>query len=352
MRHSPQEIFNTAARWLEATGSTPYEARVVADHLTNANLRGHDSHGVGMIAMYALYQKDGRLKSNTPARLVKDAGSILQFSGDRGYGQRVGFEATNAAIERAKQNGICMYTIANTCHLGRIGTYGEQCADAGMVSLHFVNVNQFDPLVAPYGGADARFGTNPFCCAIPAANNHGRFILDFATSIVAMGKTRVAFLAGKHFDEPVIIDRNGNETADPAPMWREPRAALMPMGRYKGAGLCFACGLLAGLLSKGGTIADKHPRDGAIVNNMTSFVIDPAALCDLAWMKEEMDAMIDYVKASPQPNPENPVLMPGEIERIRTADREAHGVEISDGEWAAIIKTCRDAGVPESELQA
>ena len=233
MRHSPQEIFNTAARWLEATGSTPYEARVVADHLTNANLRGHDSHGVGMIAMYALYQKDGRLKSNTPARLVKDAGSILQFSGDRGYGQRVGFEATNAAIERAKQNGICMYTIANTCHLGRIGTYGEQCADAGMVSLHFVNVNQFDPLVAPYGGADARFGTNPFCCAIPAANNHGRFILDFATSIVAMGKTRVAFLAGKHFDEPVIIDRNGNETADPAPMWREPRAALMPMGRYK-----------------------------------------------------------------------------------------------------------------------
>ncbi len=85
---------------------------------------------------------------------------------------------------------------------------------------------------------------------------------------------------------------------------------------------------------------------------MTSFVIDPAALCDLAWMKEEMDAMIDYVKASPQPNPENPVLMPGEIERIRTADREAHGVEISDGEWAAIIKTCRDAGVPESELQA
>ena len=55
MRHSPQEIFNTAARWLEATGSTPYEARVVADHLTNANLRGHDSHGVGIIAMYALY---------------------------------------------------------------------------------------------------------------------------------------------------------------------------------------------------------------------------------------------------------------------------------------------------------
>ena len=106
MRHSPQEIFNTAARWLEATGSTPYEARVVADHLTNANLRGHDSHGVGMIAMYALYQKDGRLKSNTPARLVKDAGSILQFSGDRGYGQRVASEATMHQSTRPSKRNL------------------------------------------------------------------------------------------------------------------------------------------------------------------------------------------------------------------------------------------------------
>ena len=350
MRHSAQEIFHTASKWLEATGSTPYEARVVADHLTAANLRGHDSHGVGMIAMYAVYQKDGRLKNNTPARLLKDGGSILQFAGDRGYGQRVGYEATQAAIERARQNGICMYTIANTCHLGRIGTYGEQCADAGMVSLHFVNVNQFDPLVAPYGGADARFGTNPFCCAIPATEENGRFILDFATSIVAMGKTRVAHLAGKKFDEPVIIDRDGRETADPAPMWREPRAALMPMGRYKGAGLCFACELLAGLLSGGGTITDKHPRDGAIVNNMTSFVIDPSALCDLAWMKEEMDSMVAYAKASPQPNPDNPVLLPGEIERIRTEERTERGVEISDGEWEAILKTCRAAGLTDADL--
>ena len=81
MRHSPQEIFNTAARWLEATGSTPYEARVVADHLTNANLRGHDSHGVGMIAMYAQYLNEGKLIPNAPLNVIKDTGPVLQLDG-------------------------------------------------------------------------------------------------------------------------------------------------------------------------------------------------------------------------------------------------------------------------------
>lgn len=353
MRHSPRELRRAAYEWLVATGSSAEEAGIVADHLVNANLRGHDSHGVGMIALYSDLIADGRLQPNTAPRLLKDGGSILQFSGDRGYGQRIGYEATNAAIARAKENGICMYTIANTCHLGRIGTYGEQCADAGMVSIHFVNVTHYIPLVAPWGGSDARFGTNPFCCAIPKTDQHQRFILDFATSIVAMGKTRVAYLAKKNFPIPVMVDSKGQPTTDPKVMWEDPKGALLPMGLYKGAGLCFACELLAGLLSTGGTNSPELvDRDGTIMNNMTSFVINPEALCDLTWMKREMDSMIEYVKASPEADPVgNPILCPGEIEMQRTKERTEKGVEISDGEWAAILRTCAKAGVNEEALK-
>ena len=354
MRHSEQELRNAAEKWLAATGSDAYEAKVVADHLVNANLRGHDSHGVGMITIYRDFLKDGRLRPNTAPRLLNDRGSILQFAGDRGYGQRIGHDATREAIARAKETGLCLYTIANSCHLGRIGTYGEQCADAGMVSLHFVNVQHFQPLVAPWGGSDARFGTNPFCCAIPATEKNGRFILDFATSIVAMGKTRVAYLAKKRFPQPVMLDAEGRPTDDPKVMWEDPKGSLMPMGLYKGAGLCFACELLAGLLSTGGTNAPSLlERDGTIVNNMTSIVIDPKALCDLEWMKREMDAMIAYVKASPEPDPKgNPILEPGEVERRCTVERTEQGVEISEGEWAKILETCAAAGVTEADLKA
>ena len=85
---------------------------------------------------------------------------------------------------------------------------------------------------------------------------------------------------------------------------------------------------------------------------MTAFVIDPSALCNPEWMAHEITALTDYVKSSPAPDPENhPVLMPGEIERLRTADRSANGVEISDGEMAAVRRVCLEAGVPASELE-
>ena len=354
MRYPAAKLESLARDFLEATGSSEDEARVVAEHMIGANLRGHDSHGVGMIAMYAQYINEGKLIPNAPLNVIKDTGPVLQLDGCRGYGQRIGREATDMAIERAKKHGICMYTIANTCHLGRIGTYGEQCADAGMVSIHFVNVTHYIPLVAPWGGSDARFGTNPFCCAIPKTEKNQRFILDFATSIVAMGKTRVAYLAKKQFPIPVMVDSKGQPTTDPKVMWEDPKGALLPMGLYKGAGLCFACELLAGLLSTGGTNSPELvERDGTIMNNMTSFVINPEALCDLAWMKREMDSMIEYVKASPEADPVgNPILCPGEIEMQRTKDRTENGVEISEGEWAAILRTCAKAGVSETALKA
>ncbi len=351
MRYKKEYLYNVAMAFLKATGSDDYEAPLVADHLIKANLRGHDSHGIGMLAQYAGFLKDGRLRPNTAPTVKKDAGAILQFEGNRGYGQRVGYDATNMAIERAKKTGICMYTIARTCHLGRIGTYGEQAVAQGMVSVHFVNVNHFGVLVAPFSGSKARFGTNPFCCSIPATDKYGPFILDFATSIVALGKTRVAWLAGTEFDEQVILDPQGHPTANPTCMWEGERGALMAFAKHKGSGLCWACELMAGILSGGETIQPGHPQDGSIVNNMTAFIIDPAALCDLDWMKREIDAMNDYVKSSPAPDPvNNPVLMPGEIERIRTADRSARGVEISDNEMAAIRRVSLEAGVPREVL--
>ena len=154
-----------------------------------------------------------------------------------------------------------------------------------------------------------------------------------------MGKTRVAYLAKKPFDEPVMLTTEGVPTTDPSVMWHQPRGALMAFAKHKGSGLAFACELMAGLLSGGGTIQPGHSRDGSIVNNMTAFVIDPAVLTDMDFLKNEMDAMIDYVKSSPAPDPvNNPVLSPGEPERMRHEDRLAHGVEISEGEALAIEK--------------
>lgn len=221
-----------------------------------------------------------------------------------------------------------------------------------MASVHFINVQNFGPLVAPYCGSEARFGTNPFCVAMPGSDRRGTFVLEFATSMVALGKTRVMHHAGKTFEEPVLLGPQGHPTTDPGVMWQTPRGALMAFANHKGSGLCWACELMAGLLSGGGTIEPHHQRDGSIVNNMTAIVIDPAAVGDPGWMQQEFDRMYDYVKSSPAPDPMNhPVLMPGEMERICRAKRLAEGIEVSDGELEAIQSACREAGVDEAIIE-
>ncbi|MCV9877241.1 malate/lactate/ureidoglycolate dehydrogenase [Brenneria izbisi] len=339
MQISARRLASVTQAVLQKVGCDEAEAICVAGHLVAANLKGHDSHGVGMLPHYVSFIRDGMMHPNTPARLLRDGGAVLQFTGDRGFGQRTGKEAMQAAIDRAKTTGVCLMTLSSTCHLGRIGTYGEMAANAGMVSIHFVNVNDLDPIVAPWCGSEARFGTNPICIALPKSERNAAFVLDFATSIVALGKTRVAYLAGKKFDEDVMLDSHGHSTNDPRVMWEgETHGALKPIAKHKGGGLILAAEMLAGLLSGGGTIQPENERLGAIVNNMTTIVVDPSCMVSMTWLQQEYDAMLDYVRASHAPDPEQPILIAGEPEIRIKARREAEGIELSDQEWQKIVE--------------
>lgn len=348
---SERQLRDVTRLLLQKAGSQAEEARCVSDHLVNANLKGHDSHGVGMLPHYVSFIAKGIMHPNTPVRLLRDGGAVLQFSGDRGFGQRTGKEAMEQAIARAKTTGVCLMTLASTCHLGRIGTYGEMAAEAGMVAIHFVNVNDLDPIVAPWCGREARFGTNPICIAFPKSQHNAPFVLDFATSIVALGKTRVAYLAGKKFDEDVMLDSQGVSTNDPKVMWEdEKQGALKPIARHKGGGLVLAAEMLAGLLSGGGTIQPENERKGAIMNNMTTIVIDPAAMVSLDWLQKEYDAMLEYVRTCPAADDEHPVLIAGEPERISSTQRQEKGIALSDQEWANIVAAGVSLGMAEHEF--
>ena len=191
---------------LEKGGSSNNESQVVADHLVRANLAGHDSHGVGMLPFYVKMLKAELLFPNQEPEMVKTDGSIMMLDGKRGYGQAVGKIAMEQAIEKCRETGLVLMTLRNSHHLGRIGTYGEQSIEAGMVSMHFVNVTDHFPLVAPYGGSDARFSTNPICLAMPGTKKQSPVLLDMATSRIALGKARVAINKNETLDDGLVLD--------------------------------------------------------------------------------------------------------------------------------------------------
>ena len=149
-------------------------------NLILANLSGHDSHGGGMLPRCVDAVLEGGLKPNSCVRVVLDTGSLLALDGQRGYGQIVGEQAVALGIARTQTHRSCIMTLGNAHHLGRIVHFAEMAVAQGLVSLHFVNVLS-RPVVAPFGGADGRYGTNPCCIGVPLKGREP-FMLDFATS--------------------------------------------------------------------------------------------------------------------------------------------------------------------------
>jgi len=285
-------------------------------------------------------------------KVLKDDGAFLMFDGQRGFGRRVAGEAMAAAIERSRESGVVVVTLANSHHVGRVGAYGELASAAGLVSIHFVNVADHMGLVAPFRGSDSRFSTNPVCISLPATATQPALLLDMATSGVAMGKVAVAKRAGKRLPEGNLIDPQGAPTTDPEVMYREPRGSLLPFGAHKGYALAVVTELLAGAMSGGGTIQPDNPRRGGVVNNMFSILVDPARLAGTDWLQREIDGFVAYVKASPPADAAKPVLVPGDPERISREERLRAGIPLDAATWAELVTAGEAMGVPRAQAES
>ncbi len=352
MRATADQLRRLTSAILEAVGSAPAEAALVADHLVLANLFGHDSHGVGMVPAYVRHLQAGLVVPNTRAKTVKDEGGLLMFDGGRGYGRCVAGEAMAAAIARCRDTGVVALTLANAHHIGRVGAYGELASAAGLVSLHFVNVADHKPSVAPFRGTDARFVTNPVCIALPGTDKQAPLLLDMATSAIAMGKVRVAKNEGKLVPEGILLDQQGRPTRDPNVMYTDPRGALLPFGGHKGYALALVTELLAGGLSGGPTIQPGNARMGGTINNMFAILVDPARLAGTDWLRREIDGFLDYVKASPPADLAAPVLFPGQPERLAREERARTGIYVDTTTWQEIVEAGEKLGVKRADAEA
>jgi uncharacterized oxidoreductase len=331
-------------RVFAAAGSGEEEAAIVAGHLVEANLRGHDSHGIGLVANYLRNLGNGNAAVNQKGHVVSDSGSMIVYDGARGWGQIVAREATLIGIARAKETGVAVVALRNAHHIGRVGTYGEMCAAAGLVSISFVNITDQRPAVAPWRGSDARFGTNPVTVAIPGPTPDRPIIADMATSRIAMGKVRVARNKGEEIAEGTLLDAEGKPTTDPNVMYRRPRGALLTFAEHKGYALAFICEILAGAVTGSGTMRPERQAE-SVTNGMLLVVIDPARLAEPGWINDEIRAMTEYVTASPPRNPAEPVLIPGDPERLTRAKRIAEGVPIDDETWREFAVAARGVNV-------
>ena len=342
--YSPADLHAYVVSVFEAMGSENLEATLVADQLIEANLTGHDSHGIGMMPAYVECNAGGELLVNQHVSVVQDSGPILVLDGNKGAGQVQAREAMEMGIARAKEHGLALVGLRNSSHIGRIGHWGEQCAAAGMASVHFVNAMGHNPLVAPYGGREARFVTNPVCIAIPGSDAEPAVLLDMATSKIAMGKARVAHNKGVSVPEGSVIDGQGVLTTDPGAMFDEENpGALVTFGDHKGSGLAIMAELLGAALIGGKTSQPGNPRAVRIINNMLTMIIDPNAMGGADHLATEGGAFLDYVRSSAPAQGFDEVLLPGMPEQ-RSRIARADAIDVDDTTIADLIAAAATVG--------
>ena len=339
--------------WL-AAGSTAEEAQRVADHLVAANLAGHDSHGIGMVGPYVRSLLADELQLNQRIAIITDTDTLVVVDGNRGMGQTIAYQTMELAIERARQHGVVIVGLRNSHHLGRVGHWAEQAIAAGLASIHFTNVVS-RPLVAPHGGAQGRFGTNPFTVGLPR-RDAPPILLDFASSAIAVGKVRVAYNRKGPAPAGTLLDHAGQPTTNPAVMYEEPLGALLTAAGHKGYALAMVCDLLGSALFGGATPQPSRLRVPGLYNNMLTIVFDPARFGAGEHFENEAREFIAYVQSARRTVPDAPIEVPGDAERRYRVER-ASALPVDKGtlrtldEAAQAINKLRGAKLaPASDL--
>jgi uncharacterized oxidoreductase len=330
-------LLSLTAAIFRAGGCADDEAHRVATRLVEANLVGHDSHGVIRIPSYVAWLREGKVFAGRSIEIVFQNDVVAVVDGRFGLGQTIGEQAMQLAIEKSTRHGAAIVALRNSGHLGRIGDWPEMAARAGRISLHFVNTSGAGMLVAPHGGIDRRLSANPIAAGVPTGRGDP-LILDMSACTIAEGKIRVALNSGRPVPDGCVIDFHGRPTNDPRVFYGDPPGAILPIAGHKGSGLSVIIEMLAGALTGGSCTSPEHAW--RVVNGMLSIVIDPSVFSSENAFYAEVQRFIEFVKSSRTVTPDGEILMPGEIEQQTRAHRLQQGIDLDDVTWSQISATC------------
>lgn len=340
---SHSQLFDLAHSILQGAGIPEADSRIVAAELADANIVGHDSHGVMRLMQYVEFIDDGFVKPAAEFEVVKESPCFAVVDGHFNFGQVTARKALDLGIEKAKAVGTATVFMRNCNHVGRLGAYTHDAAKQGLTAVMAVNAPGPGG-VAPFGGMERRLGTNPISMSAPSPN--GAFVLDMTTSATAEGKLRVSKQKGEMVPEGLIIDGHGNPSTDPNAYYDKPFGSILPLGGpmlgHKGFGLSVMVDVFCGMLSGSGVCRTDLPR-GA--NGVWLQLLDVQQFVDEETYNGYMEQYVSHIKDCPKLPGVEEIFLPGEIEERRRQQREQDGVAIPDETWRQISELAARLGV-------
>jgi uncharacterized oxidoreductase len=346
---APDKLRQVGRAVFQAIGSPESVAARVADALVDANLAGHDSHGVIRIPQYVDAIKGGEVVPDARPSLLRETTVSALVDGGWGFGQVTAELATREAIKRAKEHGLAAVGAVRCNHIGRVGEYPEMAAREGLVA--FVSAGGFGGRggrAAPFGGREGLLGTNPLSFGFPNADGLA-MLVDFATTSVAAGKIQVARAKGTPLPPGSILDKDGNPSTDAEDFYQG--GVMLPFGGHKGYALAMVVELLGRVMTGADDFAEGE-RGGAVYGHSGALVvaIDPGIFRDRDAFARGVDETLAKVRAVPPAPGFKEVMIPGDPEAQTRQQRERDGLYVEDATVEAIRTTGAALGVPSADL--
>jgi len=355
-RYNVAELGAFVRRALEATGVNAEDAGLVADVLTASDVRGIESHGVARLERYYFDRiRDGVIDPRATSSVLRETPTTLAVDANNGLGHPVSVRTMRRTIEKARERGAAFATVCHSNHFGIAGYYAMLALEHDCIGIASTNAGR---LAAPSDGRELMLGTNPFAYALPAEDGDS-FVLDMATTTVALGKLEIAKRLGKPLLSGWAIDSQGHPTTDPDAGLG---GALLPLGGFgsdngghKGYGLGLLSQILCATLAGGTLVADMPPRFGTLNPAITSHffgAIRIDAFRDPVEFKRDLSTLLGQMRTStPAPGFER-VYTAGEPEALRTAENLRDGVGLDPVVVESLERTAAKLGVaPPRALQ-
>jgi delta1-piperideine-2-carboxylate reductase len=289
---------------------TPAESALIAGHLMDCELRGLGFSGLARVVSIAERQH-ATPQARTPIAVLRETPVSARLHGGDNVGYLVAERATDMAIDKAKASGIAIIGASDTWYTGMLSYYAERIVAEDLVTLIASNAS---PWVAPEGGAEGRYGTNPICFGFPSADES--VIWDIGTSAIIHAQVVEALRLGRPLAEGLAIDAAGELTTDPASALA---GAFMPWGGHRGSGLGLVVQML-GMLSGSPMMPGQLQDFGFLV-----IAIRPDLLVDTETFKQQIADYADSVRSTRPLAGGVPVRMPFDRSRAERAARLAEG---------------------------
>jgi LDH2 family malate/lactate/ureidoglycolate dehydrogenase len=345
-RIPPDRLRDVGAQIIMRLGVPEDDAALVADSLVQADLWGHQSHGLLRLPWYAARIRNGAMTAVTDPAVLADTGPLVLLDGRDGIGQVLTDRARELAVDRARTHGVGLVGVRNSNHFGTAMWFTRRAARDGCVAVLTTNAS---PAMAPWGGREKVLGTNPWSIAAPAPG--GRVVaVDIANTAVARGKIYLAKNRGEAIPETWALTADGAPTTDPA---EGVLGVVLPMAGHKGYAITFLMDVLSGALTGSGVATEVHGPYEPTARSRAGHLflaIDPAAMGDPAGYEAQVQRLIDEVKSVPLAQGFDEVFYPGELEDRAEADTvAAGGVLLAPDSLADLRRLAAETGVPFDE---